>query len=260
MITRTLTPKRAPTGVPALDAWRDEHLALPPEKLLEQTFHTFGEGAALVTSFQAEGLVLLDMTRRRLPDLPLRVITLDTGRLPQETYDLMERVRGRYGIALEIFSPDPARLEPLIRRGGPNLFYRSPEDREACCHVRKVEPLGRALEGLCAWITGLRRGQSAARAHTETLALEDDAGRLKLSPLAEWSWERVWHYIEDHRVPYHPLYDQGYTSIGCAPCTRPVRPGAGARSGRWWWETEEVPKECGLHRRPLPTVGAEGRP
>ena len=259
MIPQASPPASAAIGMD-LAAWRDEHLGLPPKELLQSTFQTFDNQAAIVTSFQAEGLVLLDMTRRLLPDVPLRVITLDTGRLPQETYDLMEQVRVRYGVALEIFYPDPIQLEPLIRRGGPNLFFRSPEDRQACCHVRKVEPLGRALEGLVIWVTGLRRDQSTTRANTPTVALEEDSTRLKLSPLAEWSWEQVWQYIEQHRVPYHPLYDQGYASIGCAPCTRAVRPGAEARSGRWWWETDSVHKECGLHRRPLPTVGAEGRP
>lgn len=239
----------------ALEQWRGELQLDAPQDLLRRTFERFGSRAALVTSFQAEGLVLLDMVRRLLPHIEPRVITLDTGRLPQETHDLMARVTERYGITVEVVLPDPEKVANLVRRGGPNLFYNSPEERKACCHVRKVEPLERALSGLDAWVTGLRRGQSADRASIEPLALDSEhGGLLKLNPLAAWTWEEVWGYIDRNEVPYHSFYDRGYQSIGCAPCTRAVRPGADSRSGRWWWE-DSVQKECGLHLV-MPTTSA----
>lgn len=238
------------------ERWRQDLRLASPEDLLRRTLSRFGPRIALVTSFQAEGMVLLDMARRLIPEVKPRVITLDTGRLPQETHDLMARVAVRYDITVEVFLPDSKQVAALVRRGGPNLFYDSPEGRRACCHARKVLPLGRALRGLDAWITGLRRGQSADRATIETLELDaEHGGLLKLNPLADWSREQVWAYIDRHEVPYHPFYDRGYTSIGCAPCTRAVRAGADSRSGRWWWEEPAVAKECGLHLvKPRSTV------
>lgn len=230
------------------EIWRQKLRLASSQELLRQALLRCGPRAALVTSFQAEGLVLLDLVHRHLPDITPRVITLDTGRLPQETYDLMDRVTERYKVEVEVFLPDPKEVAALVRRGGPNLFHNSPADRRACCQARKIEPLGRALQGLDVWITGLRRGQSTNRATIEALELDaEHGGRLKLNPLAAWSWQQVWAYIERHDVPYHAFYDRGYTSIGCAPCTRAVRPGADPRSGRWWWEESTVAKECGLH-------------
>ena len=225
-----------------------------PEELLEWTLERWGERAALCTSFQAEGMVLLDMAWRIRPDV--RVFTVDTGRLPLETYELMEEVRRRYGVAVEVHFPEAARVEEIVTRYGPNLFYRAVPARLLCCHVRKVEPIRRALEGLDAWVTGLRRGQWASRANLRKLEVDHDHGGLaKVSPLADWTEEEVWGYIEEHDVPRHPLYEQGYTSIGCAPCTRATRPGEDPRAGRWWWETN-APKECGIHC-PLETGGFE---
>lgn len=201
--------------------------------------------AAVCTAFQAEGMVILDMARRIRPDL--RVITLDTGRLPAETHELIEQVRERFRLEVEIFSPDPEEVEAMVRRSGPNLFYRSAAGRRECCRVRKTLVLERALEGVDAWFTGLRRDQTPERAGTPKV--DQDAahpGKVKIAPLASWSEEEVWAYIREHDVPYHPLYDQGYTSIGCAPCTRAPRPGEGPRAGRWWWE-EDGSKECGIH-------------
>lgn len=200
---------------------------------------------AVCTAFQAEGMVILDMARRIRPDL--RVITLDTGRLPPESYELIEQVRERYGLAVEIFFPDPGEVEEMVRAAGPNLFYRSVEERKLCCRVRKARVLERALDGIDAWFTGLRRDQTPERADTPKVD-QDPAypDKVKLAPLADWTEEQVWSYIREHDVPYHPLYDRGYTSIGCAPCTRAPRQGEGPRAGRWWWE-EEGAKECGIH-------------
>jgi phosphoadenosine phosphosulfate reductase len=182
----------------------------------------------------------------------VRVVTLDTGRLPDETHRMIEAVRERYGVEVEVFYPDTRRVQEMVRRGGPNLFYRGTAERQECCRVRKVEPMERALGTVDAWVTGLRRDQTPERADTPKVA-EDrrfGVGRprplWKIAPLADWSAEKVWDYTQTHDVPRHPLYDKGYTSIGCAPCTRPPRPGAGERDGRWWWESE-APRECGLH-------------
>lgn len=222
-----------------------------PAEVMAWAIERWSGRLVLATSLQAEGLVLLDMAHRRLGAAGLaglRLVTLDTGRLPQETYDLIERVRERYGVEIEIHAPDPEALAQLVARRGPNLFYRSPSDRRACCRIRKIEPLGRALEGAAAWITGLRRDQAPSRAETPVLSTDTEHdGIAKISPLVEWTWEQVWAYVRRHEVPYHPFYDRGYTSIGCAPCTRAVRPWEDRRAGRWWWEDEGDAKECGLH-------------
>lgn len=215
------------------------------EDLIRWTLDRWHPWAAVVTAFQAEGMVILDMAARLRADL--RVITLDTGRLPAESYELIEKVRQRYGIAVEVFSPDARRVEEMVRRHGPNLFYGSFEGRKECCRVRKVEVLKRALSGLDAWLTGLRRDQTPSRAHTRKVDRDDTHGGIvKVSPLADWTHDQVWEYIRENDVPYHGLYDQGYTSIGCAPCTRVPRTGEDARAGRWWWEADEQ-KECGIH-------------
>ncbi len=222
-----------------------------PQALLRWALERWHQDLILCTSFQAEGMVLFDMAWRIDPSV--RVATLDTGRLPQETHDLIDRVRDRYGVSVATFHPDARALDPLLDRIGSNGFYRSIEARIACCHARKVEPLTRALAQAGAWIAGLRRGQSPQRANIAKIAHDpahghsDAGGIAKISPLASWDWQQVWDYIEIHDVPYHTLYDQGYTSIGCAPCTRAVRPGVDPRAGRWWWE-QGSSKECGLHQ------------
>lgn len=236
----------------------------PAEALLAWAVDRFGDRLVLVSALQAEGMVLLDLLHRIAPRI--RVLTLDTGRLPEETHQLVDRIRFRYGIAVEIVHPDAHDLAALVRQDGPNAFLASVAARKSCCRVRKVEPLRRALRGAGAWMTGLRRAQSDERAHVRKVTADlanasGGAGLLKLSPLADWSHDRVWEHIRSHDVPYHPLYGQGYTSIGCAPCTRATTPGEHPRAGRWWWE--QGVKECGLHDRPasrsapaaLPVVG-----
>lgn len=217
----------------------------PPEALLAWALERWHPHIALCTSFQAEGMVILDMAWRIHPHV--RVFTVDTGRLPQETYDIIEQVRERYGIAVEVYAPETRQVEAMVSRFGPNLFYRSVEARLLCCKIRKVEPIRRVLDRLDAWITGLRREQWASRANIRKIEIDHDHGGLaKINPLADWTDEEVWEYIRANDVPYHKLYDQGYTSIGCQPCTRPTRPGEDPRAGRWWWE-RNAPKECGIH-------------
>ena len=212
--------------------------------------------AALASSFGAEDMVLIDLLAAAA--LPITVFTLDTGRLPEETHALIDRVRNLYRLDIDIYFPDAPALEPFVRSHGINAFYESPLLRERCCAIRKTEPLARALAGKQAWITGLRRGQSITR---RAIAVEEfDAlhGIAKFNPLADWTRDDVWSYVKAHRVPYNALHDRGYASIGCAPCTRAIEPGEDERAGRWWWEHPER-KECGLHRAPsvLPIVRLE---
>jgi phosphoadenosine phosphosulfate reductase len=216
-----------------------------PQEVIAYALERWGSQVAICTSFQAEGMAILDMAWRIDPKV--RLFTVDTGRLHQETYDVMETVRQRYGIEVEVYSPDAKQLEDMVRRFGPNLFQRSVQARLVCCNVRKVEPIRGVLEGLDAWITGLRRDQWASRANIRKIEIDHDHGGLtKISPLADWMLEEVKEYNEAHDVPVHPLYAKGYTSIGCAPCTRPTAAGEDPRAGRWWWETN-APKECGIH-------------
>jgi phosphoadenosine phosphosulfate reductase len=214
------------------------------ESILSWAFEAFPR-VALVASFQAESSVLIDMSARLSSSL--HVLTLDTGRLPQETHDMFDRMRDRYSVDVEVVTPDPEDLRALVAHHGSNLFRQSPDLRRLCCDVRKARPLARALRGYDAWVTGVRRDQTRARAHVSVVATDPDNARLtKIAPLAAWTRDQVWTYIHDHDVPYHSLYDRGYTSIGCAPCTRATAAGEDDRAGRWWWERGED-KECGLH-------------
>jgi len=200
--------------------------------------------AAFANSFGAEDMVLTDLIAKYYPDI--RMFTLDTGRLPEETYSLMEEVADRYGIRVPVYFPDPAAVEAYVARNGPNGFYDSVELRKSCCHIRKVEPLKRALSGKHAWITGLRRDQAPTRKDLAQSEFDAVNGLQKFSPLLDWSLSDVWAYLEQFGVPYNALHDKGYASIGCAPCTRAITPGEDIRAGRWWWEDPEI-KECGLH-------------
>ncbi len=199
---------------------------------------------ALAVSFGAEDQVLTDLLVRS--GRPVRFFTLDTGRQFEETYRTMERTIERYGIRFEVFAPNSAELEKLIAERGPNLFYSGVDDRKACCRVRKLNPLGRALAGLDAWVCGLRRDQSVTRNRVEAISWDAEHGLHKICPLFDWAEEDVWSYIRVRGVPYNPLHDNGFKSIGCAPCTRATQPGEDIRAGRWWWESPEH-KECGLH-------------
>lgn len=244
MVPITLNPDAQAFDVSAL-AERFEPES--PEALLAWAISTMGDEVTLACSFGAEDMVLVDMLAKIAPTA--RIFVLDTGRLHAETYEVMERARQKYGIEFEVYYPRTEGVENLLRTKGPLSFYRSIEDRKECCGIRKVEPLRRALSGRKGWITGLRRAQAVTR--TTLAKVEADAdhgGILKLNPLADWSEEQVWAYLREHRVPYNALHDQGFPSIGCAPCTRAIQPGEDVRAGRWWWESPEH-KECGLHAR-----------
>ena len=223
----------------------------PPQEILRWMYANH-ERPVIVSSFQAESAVLIDLACR-VTESP-EVITLDTGRLPEDTYVAMELFRERYPIRLRVVAPDSGDVEAMTQRHGPNLFRRSVVLRHECCATRKVRPLARALEGHDAWATGVRREQTSARAATPVIAEDADHGSItKVAPLASWSTEQVWEYVEAHDLPRHPLYARGYTSIGCAPCTRATAPGEDARAGRWWWERGAA-KECGLHTIALEAV------
>ncbi|RFC38457.1 MAG: phosphoadenylylsulfate reductase (thioredoxin) [Candidatus Nitrotoga sp. LAW] len=195
-------------------------------------------------SLGAEDMVLTDLINKYQPDIGM--FSLDTGRLPQETYDLMQEVRAHYNVPLQIFFPEDRQIEEYVSKNGVNGFYDSVELRKNCCHIRKVEPLRRALSGKRAWVTGMRHEQAPTRGILQVSAFDADNGLQKFNPLLDWSNAEVWEYLKQYEVPYNKLHDRFYPSIGCAPCTRAITPGEDIRSGRWWWEDAQN-KECGLH-------------
>jgi len=222
---------------------------MEPEELLRWAYETHGERAGIITSFQNTGTVMVDMAHRAAPGL--RVLTVDTWRLPPETYELMDQVEKRYGIEIERFEPERERVDAMVERHGEYLFFDSKSKQEFCCQVRKVEPNVRALETVDVWITGLRRDQSEGRSETSKANYVPVSWGtiLKLAPLANWSEGEVWDYIRQNDVPYNVLYDQGYRSIGCKICSTPVLPHEPARAGRWRWfnNLDQDEKECGIH-------------
>jgi phosphoadenosine phosphosulfate reductase len=217
-----------------------------PQYVLEWALDRFAPRIAISTAFQIDGVALIDMAYEFDPNV--EVFSVDTGRLPEETLELVERLRDRYpGLNLKLLSPDAEEIGGMVGKHGPNLFYKQVDLRLLCCQVCKVRPLTKHLAGLDAWITGLRRDQWASRTNIRKVEIDHDHGAIvKLNPLAEWTEDEVWDYVREREVPYHSLYDQGYTSIGCAPCTRKIAEGEASRAGRWWWETN-APKECGIH-------------
>lgn len=231
-----------------IDSTADLPVALrePVAELLDRLGALEAEHGPLTfaNSLGAEDMVLTDLIARHRPGIT--VFSLDTGRLPEATYALMDKVREHYGLDLQVFYPEREALETLVRDQGVNGFYHSPEQRQRCCKVRKVEPLQRALAGYGGWLTGLRRDQAVTRHTLVHVEWDDGHGLWKINPLLDWSLEMIWDYIAAREVPYNALHDEGYPSIGCAPCTRPVAAGEDIRAGRWWWEQPEQ-KECGLH-------------
>jgi len=203
--------------------------------------------ATFASSFGAEDMIILDLIAKL--ELDVEVFTLDTGRLHEETHALIELARQKYQRPIKVMHPDSADLESFVANYGENAFYDSVELRKRCCAIRKVAPLRRALEGKRLWITGLRRDQSVTRSDFAVLAHDSDNGLFKLSPLVDWSTEDVFEYLKRYEVPSNALHAQGFPSVGCAPCTRAVKPGEDERSGRWWWEQAES-RECGLHMDP----------
>jgi phosphoadenosine phosphosulfate reductase len=219
---------------------------LDAQELLTWALKTFAPKIALSCSFGApEGLALLDMMHRIDPSS--RVFVLDTGRLPQATYDLIDRVRDRYDKNVEVIFPEASAVEAMVRAKGMNLFYESVENRQLCCRIRKVEPLRRYLAGLDAWVSGLRRDQGVTREETAKLQIDGaNGGLVKVNPIADWTHDQVMAYVREHNVPINRLHAEGYPSVGCDPCSRAIAPGDDPRAGRWWWENPET-RECGIH-------------
>jgi phosphoadenosine phosphosulfate reductase len=198
------------------------------------------------SSLGAESIVLTDIIWSHLPEID--IFTIDTGRLPEETYELLGRLQSRYKRNLRVVYPDAKALEALVSAQGVNGFYNSLEARLACCRIRKVEPFKRAIAGYGAWITGLRHEQSATRALAQPVEWDAENGLHKVSPILDWTEEQIWQYIRARKLPYNSLHDRQFPSIGCQPCTRAIQPGESRRAGRWWWEQPES-RECGLHPR-----------
>ena len=218
--------------------------ALDLDARLRLVAEQFPGRAAFSTSLGQEDQVITDAIWRQ--DLPIRIFTLDTGRLFEETLDLIDATRARYGKDIEVFFPDAGEVEALVSTRGLFSFRESVEDRKHCCEIRKVHPLRRALQGVDVWITGLRREQSANRNTMRVVEWDEGYQLVKCNPLIDWSSDEMLAYLQAHRVPDNPLHRRGFVSIGCAPCTRAIEPGEDPRAGRWWWETSK--KECGLHR------------
>ena len=214
--------------------------------ILRWAIDNYGSRIGLASSFGAEDVVIIDLMTH-INKIKTRVFTLDTGRLNQETYDIMDEIRKRYGISIEVYFPNQSEVEEMVQSKGMNLMYESVSNRKLCCEVRKVHSLNRALSKLDGWITGLRREQTVTRANVKKIEVDYLHNNIvKVNPLADWTSEAVWTYIHKNNIPYNKLHDRGYPSIGCEPCTRAVLPNEDPRSGRWWWENAEH-KECGLH-------------
>ena len=216
------------------------------QEIIEYFIKEYGRDAALSSSLGAEDQVLTDMILKA--DNNANIFTLDTGRLHPQTYDVMDATNLKYGVKLNVFFPLNEKVEELYQKQGINGHFESIENRKYCCNIRKIEPLKRALKPLKVWITGLRAAQSVTRIDMPVVEYDDNFKVIKVNPLINWNEDDVWEYIKINNVPYNKLHDQGYPSIGCAPCTRPVKAGEDIRAGRWWWENPEH-KECGLHAK-----------
>ncbi len=219
-------------------------------EVIKWALKSYTPNVALSCSFGAEDVVLIDLICE-VDRAHARIFTLDTGRLNQETYDVMEAVRKRYGVTINVFFPDSPQVEEMVTKKGMNLMYESIENRKLCCKIRKVDPLKRALTGLDCWITGLRREQATTRNEIKKIEIDSAHGNIvKVNPLADWTTDQIWKFIKNNKIPYNKLHDLGYPSIGCAPCTRAVKPGEDSRAGRWWWEMASN-RECGIHWDPI---------
>ena len=217
-----------------------------PEQIIKFAHKEFGAKVAFASSLGEEDQVITDMIAKTAPEM--EIFTLDTGRLFQETYELLAKTQKRYPMPFIVYYPDTEAVEDMVRNHGINLFYESVENRKLCCGIRKVEPLKRALKNFDAWICGLRRAQAVTRGNVETFERDGANGKIKINPLAHWSMKDLRAYISAHHIDVNPLHAKGFISIGCASCTRAVKPGEDIRAGRWWWENPEH-KECGLHNR-----------
>lgn len=216
-----------------------------PQEVLKWSLDNLHPKIALASSFGAEDVVVIDMLMKINPTA--RIFTLDTGRLNQETYDVMDEIRKKYNVNIEVMFPDQNETEQMVRVNGMNLFYDSIGNRKLCCGIRKVHPLNRMLVTLDGWITGLRADQTEVRLKSNRIEIDEQHNSiLKINPIIEWTWEQTWDYIKKNNIPYNKLHDRGFPSIGCEPCTRAIKPGEPLRAGRWWWESDSQ-KECGLH-------------
>jgi len=229
-----------------IDDWNLKFGNGSAEELLSFFLKEYSGAIALSSSFSVEDQLLTEMVVNIDPNT--RIFTLDTGRLFPETYDLIDRTSKKYNKPIEVFFPDPADVESMVRDKGMNLFYSSIENRKLCCNLRKIKPLARAMKGLKVWITGLRREQSVTRVDMQMIEWDENNNLLKLNPLINWTEDEVWKRVKERNIPYNPLHKKGFVSIGCQPCTRAVLPGEDPRAGRWWWENPDT-RECGLHKR-----------
>jgi phosphoadenosine phosphosulfate reductase len=227
-----------------INVWKERFAKAPAEEIIQYFNQEFGPLVCLSSSMGAEDQVLTDMVLKVNPTF--RVFTLDTGRVFPETLNLIDKTREHYHTEIEVFFPDYTLVQQMVREKGVNLFYQSVENRKLCCRIRKIEPLKRALHGMKAWITGIRKDQTIDRFETEVVEWDESNQIVKINPLYRWSDKMVWDYIRNHQVPYNELHDKGFPSIGCQPCTRAIAPGEDIRAGRWWWE-DQGHKECGLH-------------
>jgi len=224
--------------------WNDRLAKASAEEVLTFFNKEFGSSVCLSSSLGAEDQVLTHMAASINPKF--RIFTLDTGRLFPETLNLIQKTRDQYNNNIEVYFPDYKLVQQMVREKGINLFYENVENRKLCCQIRKMEPLKRALEGMQAWITGIRKDQTINRFNTNVVEWDEGNEIVKINPLYRWSEKMVWEYIHKHQIPYNELHDKGFPSIGCQPCTRAVAAGEDTRAGRWWWE-DQGHKECGLH-------------
>ena len=228
----------------------DEMESRSAHEVLKWGIDNYDPKISLASSFGAEDVILIDMMTK-IDKTKSKIFTLDTGRLNQETYDIIDVIRKKYGIQIKVYFPKYKEVEDMVQQKGVNLMYESLENRKLCCKIRKVDPLNRALGDLDAWITGLRREQTVTRANIRKIEIDSSHGSIiKINPLADWTDKMVWEYIYKNNIPYNKLHDMGFPSIGCEPCTRAVQQGEDPRSGRWWWENTSH-KECGLHWDPI---------
>ena len=227
--------------------WQKQLCSSSPDQILKWAHRRFGTRLVFATALGLEDQVITDFLSKNA--LPVRIVTLDTGRLFPETLQLIEKTEEHYQLKIRTFFPQTQEVETMVLDNGINLFYRSIELRQLCCHIRKINPLARALKGADSWICGLRRQQSVTRRDVYPVEWDNSNELVKINPLWNWDESRLWEVVKANQIPYNPLHEQGFLSIGCACCTRPVAPGEDLRSGRWWWEHPEH-KECGLHNRP----------
>jgi phosphoadenosine phosphosulfate reductase len=229
-----------------IQEWNKSYKDADAKSVISFALNHFGDKISFASSMGAEDQLITSMIAGI--NKSAKIFTLDTGRLFQETYDLIQKTNSRYKINIKAFFPDNKQVEEMVDQHGINLFYDSVENRKRCCHIRKIVPLGRALKNQEAWFTGLRKEQTASRSEDQLFEWDQANKLIKINPLINWTEKEIWAYIHKNNIPYNPLHDKGFNSIGCLPCTRALLPGEETRAGRWWWENQGH-KECGLHKK-----------